>query len=243
MPEDGPIPSPLLQTYDKRASQLERAQRREMPEDGPIPNPLQQTYDKRFAKGMPGRDEPADPTTIPAPLQSSVGYIGANAFHRKGPAGGGRAVDARAGLARVFAPTRLQLAGDRAPLDLPTMPKKLSAKDLNVFQELLQRIRAVVSGDMSQLEEEAFGVGGQRDTTDLRVGDTADGYYQEFNLELLERDQSTVREIDEALERITAGSYGLCEACGEPILRERLKAMPHARNCIDCQRAAERNGQ
>jgi DnaK suppressor protein len=122
------------------------------------------------------------------------------------------------------------------------MPKKLNAKELASFSDLLQRIRAVVSGDMSYLEEEAFGLGGQRDTTDLRVGDTADGYYQEFNLELLERDQTTLREIDDALGRIETGNFGLCETCGEPIVRERLKAMPHARNCIDCQRLVERNG-
>jgi RNA polymerase-binding protein DksA len=122
------------------------------------------------------------------------------------------------------------------------MTKKLSPKDLSAFKDMLQHIRGVLSGDMSHLEEEAFGVGGHRDTSDLRVGDTADGYYQEFNLELLERDQTTLREVDEALERIEAGNFGLCELCGEPIVRERLKAMPHARNCIECQRLAERNG-
>ncbi len=54
MPEDGPIPNPLQQTYDKRALQRERAPRREISEDGPIPNPLQQTYDRRFAGGGGG---------------------------------------------------------------------------------------------------------------------------------------------------------------------------------------------
>ena len=38
---------------------------------------------------------------------------------------------------------------------------------------------------------------------------------------------------------IKAGSYGSCEACGDPILKERLKLMPHARNCIECQRKEE----
>ena len=75
----------------------------------------------------------------------------------------------------------------------------------------------------------------------LRPGDNADGYYQEFNLELLERDQSTLREIDEALGRIEGGTFGLCESCEENISRERLRAVPHARKCIACQREAERN--
>ena len=52
--EDGPIPNPLQQTFDKRALQRDRQMQREIPEDGPIPNPLQQTYDKRFAQAAKG---------------------------------------------------------------------------------------------------------------------------------------------------------------------------------------------
>jgi RNA polymerase-binding transcription factor DksA len=42
-----------------------------------------------------------------------------------------------------------------------------------------------------------------------------------------------------ALERIKTGNYGTCESCEQPILKERLKMMPHARNCIACQRKEE----
>jgi 23S rRNA pseudouridine2605 synthase len=105
--EDGPIPNPLQQTYDKRALQRERAPRRELDEDGPIPNPLQQTYDKRFvqkerpllgarrgggkaggkgaAKGKGGGATPRQPD----PMQTSVGYIGADALQRKARSGRG----------------------------------------------------------------------------------------------------------------------------------------------------------
>lgn len=93
MPEDGPIPNPLQQTFDKRALQQARTQQREVPEDGPIPNPLQQTYDKRFtqtARGGAGRKGgDGDPEQIPDPMQTSMGYIGADAFRRKGGGGGG----------------------------------------------------------------------------------------------------------------------------------------------------------
>jgi 23S rRNA pseudouridine2605 synthase len=48
---------------------------------------MQQTYDKRFVQN---RKKPlaADPDKIPDPMQTAVGYIGANAFHRKGKGGG-----------------------------------------------------------------------------------------------------------------------------------------------------------
>jgi 23S rRNA pseudouridine2605 synthase len=97
IPDDGPIPNPLQQTYDRRALQAERAQRREISEDGPIPNPLQQTYDKRFAQGSrPGLGLPAGRRKKggsatpgqPDPMQTSVGYIGADAFLRRGKGGG-----------------------------------------------------------------------------------------------------------------------------------------------------------
>ena len=99
--EDGPIPNPLLQTYDRRAVQAEARPRRELDEDGPIPNPLQQTYDKRFVKavksatgGGAGRSR-KKPTGgkvqaaggQPDPMRTSVGYIGADAFHQKGKSG------------------------------------------------------------------------------------------------------------------------------------------------------------
>jgi len=118
--EDGPIPNPLQQTYDKRALQRDRAVVRDIPEDGPIPNPLQQTYDKRFnqgaGNGMPGqkrgggggknnggrngrakKNVGGDPNRVPDPMQTAVGYIGADAFHRKGNSGGGRPGQRRSG--------------------------------------------------------------------------------------------------------------------------------------------------
>jgi DnaK suppressor protein len=62
----------------------------------------------------------------------------------------------------------------------------------------------------------------------------------ELSLELLGKDEQTAQEILDALDRIKAKAYGDCEECSEPIPRGRLEAMPHARNCIECQRALEK---
>ncbi len=43
-------------------------------------------------------------------------------------------------------------------------------------------------------------------------------------------------EIDAALERMDAGSWGRCETCGGAIGRGRLRALPEARHCLDCTR-------
>jgi 23S rRNA pseudouridine2605 synthase len=100
------IPNPLQQTFDKRAIQRERSVRRDEDyENGPIPNPLQQTYDKRFVqpnrgfgtpggvggKGNKGKGGGAGGgQREPDPMQTSVGYIGADAFLRKSHGKGGR---------------------------------------------------------------------------------------------------------------------------------------------------------
>ena len=57
---------------------------------------------------------------------------------------------------------------------------------------------------------------------------------------LTERGQKTLRQIDEALERIDAGTFGECEHCGNDIGNGRLKAMPTAALCIECATALEK---
>ncbi|HEX3200937.1 MAG TPA: TraR/DksA C4-type zinc finger protein, partial [Actinomycetes bacterium] len=48
--------------------------------------------------------------------------------------------------------------------------------------------------------------------------------------------RDTLRDVEQALERMDAGSYGLCERCGQPIGDERLEALPAARLCMTCKR-------
>lgn len=118
------------------------------------------------------------------------------------------------------------------------MTKKPNAKDLAEHEARLRTLLAILTGDIDNLEQEALG---ERATPqDSATEGGTDSYSQEFSLELLERDESTVREVLAALERIKTGSYGVCESCGNAILKERLKLVPHARNCIECQRQEER---
>lgn len=56
----------------------------------------------------------------------------------------------------------------------------------------------------------------------------------------LERDLAEAAEVQAALERIVAGTFGRCLECDEPISRERLQVQPAALRCTACQSAAER---
>ena len=62
---------------------------------------------------------------------------------------------------------------------------------------------------------------------------------RELFLLLNKRDRKKLLAINEALDHIQEGTYGVCQECGEKISAGRLKAMPLANYCIDCQSKLE----
>ena len=56
---------------------------------------------------------------------------------------------------------------------------------------------------------------------------------------LAARTRRQLSEIDGAISRVASGTYGRCEACGQPIGGTRLEARPSARTCIECALRAE----
>ena len=66
---------------------------------------------------------------------------------------------------------------------------------------------------------------------------------REINFILSDRERSKARNIDDALERMEEGTYGVCDACGLEIAEERLTAMPFTRLCRDCQQEQEREAR
>jgi len=79
-------------------------------------------------------------------------------------------------------------------------------------------------------------------TTD--VGDEADQAGQlvekELQFELSDNERNQLDQIEGALRKMDKGTYGLCEQCGNPINKLRIKALPFARYCIGCQNNSER---
>jgi len=66
---------------------------------------------------------------------------------------------------------------------------------------------------------------------------------RERDLSILEQVEGELAEVERALGRLDAGSYGICEACGKPIDDTRLEARPEARLCRDDQQSAEREAR
>jgi DnaK suppressor protein len=79
---------------------------------------------------------------------------------------------------------------------------------------------------------------------DLRQGDDIDqaesAYEQEMSYIFRGRKSDEIKAINEAIEKINKGTYGICEMCGEMIGMKRLEAMPFVKYCVDCQEDIER---
>ncbi len=125
------------------------------------------------------------------------------------------------------------------------MPKKAAtsnrAKFLNHVHEHLIETKARL------LEEMETELKAQREGNKDEGMDAYDLASEERDREikflLSDRDQSKIKEIDDALARFADGSYGVCEECGLEIGEERLDALPFTRVCRDCQQDREREAK
>lgn len=122
------------------------------------------------------------------------------------------------------------------------MAKKLTSKDLESYRALLLRLRSEISGDIDDLENDAFATDGERASVDNPADIGSDSFAQEFSLELLQRDEVTLAEVERAIRRLDHDTFGRCERCRTWIPKSRLNAVPYARHCIRCQREAEQAG-
>ena len=94
--------------------------------------------------------------------------------------------------------------------------------------------------DRTSLAGDEESVTGEITTVDQHPADTSDVTFQrELDLTVRTIAESRLSQVEEALERQRAGTYGICENCGRPIDPERLRARPEATLCIDCQREQE----
>ena len=119
---------------------------------------------------------------------------------------------------------------------------KLTQKELQKFKELLLAKREELLGNVSSMEIEAL----RRENSDLsrlpiHMADLGtDNYDQEFTLGLMDSERKLMKEIDEVLDRVENGTYGICEGNGKPIPKTRLEAIPWARYCVEYARLLEK---
>ena len=118
----------------------------------------------------------------------------------------------------------------------------LNVRALEEYREMLLAKRRELLGDVSSMEEEALRSSGQSNLSNLPIHMAdmgTDNYEQEFTLGLVEKDRNLLRDINTALAKINAGTYGICEGTGKPINKARLDAQPWARFSIEHARTLE----
>jgi DnaK suppressor protein len=72
-----------------------------------------------------------------------------------------------------------------------------------------------------------------------QADDATDAFEQAKELSLLQNSERVLAKVEAALARFEVGTYGVCERCGQQIDPARLKALPYAALCMDCQQRTE----
>lgn len=118
----------------------------------------------------------------------------------------------------------------------------MNKRDLERFKKILTRERGRMVKGIHSLEDKA---NGHKDSSGYGIHMAETGNEEEElekNLMFLSREGDTLALIDEALDKIEKGTYGICEHSGKPIPLERLIAKPFAKYSLEARREMEKQG-
>ena len=101
-----------------------------------------------------------------------------------------------------------------------------------------RQIHAEVQGKMRNVREEGTWGGKQNEVLDAVESSEAD-IQEEIEFALIQMKSETLNKVNDALVRLEQGDYGNCFDCGEEIAEKRLRALPFAVRCKDCEEAHE----
>ena len=119
---------------------------------------------------------------------------------------------------------------------LPPFLRKQKSKLLQLRDSLLDSMMGVSRDTLRSRAE-----GSEASAFGMHQADAgSDAYDRDFALSLLSQEQDALYEIEEALKRVEAGTYGICEMSGKPIPHARLEAIPFARFTVECQTQIEK---
>ena len=119
---------------------------------------------------------------------------------------------------------------------LPPFLRKQKSKLLQLRDTLLDSMMGVSRDTLRSRAE-----GSEASAFGMHQADAgSDAYDRDFALSLLSQEQDALYEIEEALKRVDAGTYGTCEMSGKPIPHARLEAIPFARFTVECQTQIEK---
>jgi DnaK suppressor protein len=107
-----------------------------------------------------------------------------------------------------------------------------------MLSERRRVIHAEVQGKMRGVREEGTWGGKLNEVLDAVESSEAD-IQEDIEFALIQMKSETLNKINDALTRLEQGNYGNCFDCGEEIAEKRLRALPFAVRCKDCEEARE----
>src|SRR4030042_61534 len=117
--------------------------------------------------------------------------------------------------------------------------------DFTELHELLKQEQMQLNSELQRLQAEAKSADGQREGSPF--GKREEGATEAFELEkrmALERRLTDVlAEVERALKKYEAGTYGICDLCSRPIEPARLEALPQANLCLECKAHQAKNAR
>ena len=132
----------------------------------------------------------------------------------------------------------------KRPYVKPEKAAKLTHFEKRQRQRLLD-LRDQITDSMYGIQNETIKNGNEGSDSSgsgMHQGDAgADAYDRDFALTMLSKEANALGEIEQALQRLELGIYGVCEESGRKIPQPRLEAMPFARLTVECQAAKEKN--
>jgi len=119
-----------------------------------------------------------------------------------------------------------------------------SKEQIKHFRQLLITERAKLTDEIRSIAHDASTspreASGDLSAYTLHMADmAANTYERELSMNIASSEQEILYQIDEALKRLDEGAFGICQQCNRSITMSRLKAVPYASLCIDCQRVKE----
>ena len=120
----------------------------------------------------------------------------------------------------------------------PRMSRTRYAELKLMLDERRKEIQAEVQGKMRGVREEGTWGGKLNEVLDAVESSEAD-IQEELEFALIQMKSETLNKVNDALVRLEQGIYGNCFECGEEIAEKRLRALPFAVRCKDCEEAKE----
>ena len=121
---------------------------------------------------------------------------------------------------------------------------KFTVAEKRRFKEHLLAIRKNIKNQINSLATDNLKRSQYESEVEFRSQEQGtDNYNRDFALSRVSLVQNILFEINEALNRLKLGTFGICEDCGATIERARLVALPYSRRCIHCQSQAEKSSQ